>query len=334
MKGLAIALAGCLFLAAMAAEAQEDPKEEAKKAFAEGRALFEEGKHAEAAAEFRRAYRLAPNWKVLYNIGQCEALAKQHGLALESFETYLADGGDDVPEARRGEVLAEVERLRKMVGSIEVKAPDGAVVIVDGLERGRAPLPGPMMVAAGKSRLLMVKLGGKVLLERQIKVSGGQTITVEAKAAAAGDAAPADQGEDEPDGQASQEPGDDPDELTEQEGERDGKAVAGWVTLGVGGALLIGGAVTGSMALKLNKDLEEECPGGNCPEDQWDNNDKMKALGVTTDVLIGVGAAAAATGIVLLIVSATGDESDGSGEVALVPAVGSGYAGACIQGRF
>jgi hypothetical protein len=325
MREVAIALAACVVFAVAGAEAQGDAKAQAKEAFAEGKSLFDQGKHSAAAAAFREAYRLLPSWKVYYNIGQCEALAKRHGLALEAFEAYLAQGGDDVPEARREEVLDEVERLRKMVGSVDVTAPDGAVVMVDGLERGQTPLPGPLIVAAGVNHKLVVEVGGDVLVERTVRVSGGQTVEVKAGAVAGSG------------GERGPDTGDEPlqpESIEESEKEGDPLATAGWVTLGVGGALLIGGAITGGVALSLNKDLESECSDGICPKDQWDKNDKMKAMGVTTDVLIGVGAAAAATGIVLLIVSATGDEDQDGGEVALVPTVGPGFAGAGLQGRF
>ena len=70
---------------------------------------------------------------MLYNIGQSAASAKYFGIAYEAFELYLSKGGDDVAEQRRNEVMAEMDRLFKMVGSFDVVTPPGCVVEVDGM---------------------------------------------------------------------------------------------------------------------------------------------------------------------------------------------------------
>ena len=114
--------------------------EEAKVACGKGRDLFEQGNYVEAAGSFRKAYELKPNWKILYNIGQCEASAKRHGLALTAFEEYFSRGGDDIPPERKDEVLAEISRLKLIVGMLEIFAPDGAEIAIDNVIRGTAPL--------------------------------------------------------------------------------------------------------------------------------------------------------------------------------------------------
>ena len=100
------------------ARAQDD-EDEAMTFFKKGIDLFNSESYEEAAEAFRKAYELKPNWKLNYNIGQSEAAAKRLGLALQAFEAYLSQGGDDIPTERRDEVLKEVERLRKMVGAVE-----------------------------------------------------------------------------------------------------------------------------------------------------------------------------------------------------------------------
>ena len=59
-----------------------------------------------------------------------------YGLALEAFERYLAKGGDEIQGERQKEVLEEVDRLRRMVGSMEVTAPRSCIVLIDDVERG------------------------------------------------------------------------------------------------------------------------------------------------------------------------------------------------------
>jgi len=321
-----VALA-CLLLAALAAAPAAADKERARALFAEGGTLFEAGRFSEAAAAFRSAYDIAPHWKLFYNIGQCDAAARNYGLALEAFERYLAEGGDEIGSERRDEVLAEVERLRKMVGMLAITAPDGAAVIVNGIERDRTPVAGPIPVAAGITHELVIRLGELVLLERQVRVSGGQTVEI-ATRREPGEGADdgAEPREDDPAGEGDGHP------AAPDDSGGIGLATWGWIATGIGGALLVSGAVTGGMALSLNRDLEQGCPGGACSEEHWDDNDRMGRLAVATNVLLGAGAAAAAAGVVMLIVNAAGDRERDEPAVALL--LGPASAGIGIRGRF
>jgi hypothetical protein len=314
-----------LLLLAVPARGQGPDMDGARAAFAEGKRLFEEQRPAEAAGAFRRAWRLNPSWKLFYNIGQCEAAARRHGLALEAFERYLAEGGDEIDDARRDEVLAEVERLRKMVGTVVVTAPDGAAVFVDGVERGTAPLSGKLPVSAGVEHTAWIVVDGERGPERRFKVMGSDTMGIDLREEAGPAPAPAAEAEDTapPAGGAgpSREPS-------------SGLRVGGWVLAGVGAAMLITGGITGGMALNLDEDLYESCPDEHCPAtaDYRDKIDRLDRLSVVTDVMLFAGGAIAATGAVLLILDATRDEEPSA--VSLIPSAGPGFAGAALRGRF
>jgi hypothetical protein len=294
--------------------------DDAKDEYDRGVEAFTGARYEEASKAFRKAYELKPSWKLFFNIGQSEAAAKRHGLALESFESYLGQGGDDVPESRRGEVLLEVERLRKMVGKAEIHAPDGAMVFVDGVKRGEAPVLGKLPVAAGVKHTIWAVIDGSKRPQQVFKVTGGDTVTVDLN----------DKVEKEP---APVEPVPEPIDPDESDDGSSRMITIGWVTMGVGGALLIGGAITGGMALNLDNDLYDKCPDDHCPANHQSDIDKLNNLSLTTDILLGVGAAAAVTGFVLLIV---GHKKKGANEepVALAPAAAPGFAGAVIRGRF
>jgi hypothetical protein len=304
-------------------------EEAAKEAYKDGVALFDQRDFTGAAAKFRQAYDLKPAWKVLYNVGQSEAAAKRHGLALEAFETYLSEGGDEVPDARREEVMAEVERLRKMIGVVEITADKGAMILVDGVERGKAPLLGKIPVSAGVKHTAQAIVDGQQVAQRDFKVLGSDSISIDLTGPAEEPAAPV---ADAPPVEVA--PSSEPPEPADEEGPS-GLAVGGWVLVGVGGAMLVTGAITGGMALKLDDQLYQDCPDDHCPDTKayQDDIDKLKTLSLVTDVMLFVGGAAAATGIVLLIVDATGDEEEGA-PVALAPVFGPGLGGAAIQGRF
>jgi hypothetical protein len=317
--GIAIATAG----ATSSAQKAKDP---AKAAFAKGNKLFDSGDFAGAAEAFREANRLNPSWKLFYNIGQAEAAAKHYGLALEAFERYLAEGGDEVAPDRNDEVIAEIKRLRELLGSVEIKAPDGALIIVDDFESGTAPLPGAVKLAAGVDHVIRAEKDGAVLESRTVRVSSGDTVVVELgmpkpeQGPAAAPAASADPGA------ASSSPaGGSP------------LKTWGWVTLGVGAAVAIAGGVVGGIALSLDKKLQDDCQNNECTTPaQYDDISKRDTMGLASTVLIISGAAVAATGAVLLIVGyKKAETNDATGaEVSLVPAAGPGFAGAALAGRF
>jgi hypothetical protein len=288
---IAMFVAGSLLAAAAAVARDGDPASDAAQvAFEKGKKLVEDGRFTEAADAFREAHRLRPSWKILYNIGQCEMMAKRHGLALEAFERYLSEGGDEIKKDRRDEVLADVVRLREMVGFVDIRAGAGATVTVDGVERGRAPLPGPITVEAGVEHRVLAVGGGAVLVDRIVRVSGGQTLVVEAGAEGPPAAV---EGQLEPES-ATDEPGDDRPSSD--------RTVWGWSVTGVGAALLVAGAVTGSLALSLNSEIGDNCPDGGCPPAWHDDVDRRDSLALSTNVLLGTGAAAAVVGVLLLTV--------------------------------
>jgi len=103
----------------------------------------------------------------------------------------------------------------------------------------------------------------------------------------------------------------------------------GWVAVGIGGAILVGAGVTGVLAIDLDSDLSSKCDSSHtCTRDLQGDIDRLDTLSLTTDVLLGVGAAAVITGTLLLTVFSGGED------LQVQPAVGPGGVGASISGRF
>jgi hypothetical protein len=69
--------------------------------------------------------------------------------------------------------------------------------------------------------------------------------------------------------------------------------------LGVGGAGLVVGTVTGVLAISKKNDLE--CPDKKCPPSQHDNLDSANTMAMISNVGFGVGIVGAAIGTVLLV---------------------------------
>ena len=164
----------------------EDPLAEAGRRFDQGVAYVAEGRFEAAMAEFLRAYEISGEWTVLYNLGQVSASLGRNADAYDYFSRYLAVGGDEVEATRREEVEGALRDLEPRVAHLAVDADiAGAVVFVDGKERGATPLAGPVVVEPG-SHVVEVRderlAGGRE--RREVILAGGLTETVHVTAAA------------------------------------------------------------------------------------------------------------------------------------------------------
>lgn len=290
--------------------------------FHEGVDQFSSGDYTNAAKSFRAAYDAKPSWKILFNIGHSEAAAKQYDLALEAFEAYLAQGGDDIPVDRREEVLAEVTRLRQMVGSIEVKAPENAIIFIDEIERGTAPIVGKITVSAGISHTIYAVLDGERISEKEFKIRSSDAVTIDLRDAEDG---------------APTEPADASDAALPSSPQTGlpPLAIAGIVVSGVGAGALIAAIVTGIQTKKLDNQLSTDCPGGVCPDAFADDKEKLDTLRKTTNILLISGGAVAATGVTLLIAGLIKKNKQASQAQAVVaPLAGPTAFGLQIQGIF
>lgn len=311
------------FLSAVPARATDKTGEEktddlAKEAFDEGITLYNMRKYTEAAEKFHEANRLKPSWKLQYNIGQCEAAAKRYDLSLDAFELYLTQGGDEVEKTRQNEVQQEINRLKGLVGFLTIRAPNGASVVIDGVNRGTAPLPGRVRVSAGMIHHIVVRRDDVIFLDRSIRLGSGEVSELDASSAAPSEVS------NTSDASASNNT-ESTSALTQQ---KSPLRPAGFALLGVGAGTLIAGIVTGALTLSKAGDLESACPDNNCSDNEQGTHDAAEKLAVSTNVLLPVGGVLAVTGAVLLIVGSKRKKTEAP--VAIFP----GPFGVSIKGRF
>jgi hypothetical protein len=105
-----------------------------------------------------------------------------------------------------------------------------------------------------------------------------------------------------------------PDPVVPKNGDEGSSALltVGWVAVAVGGAGLLVGAITGGLAVGKRGDLEDSCLDKQCPPEFHDDVDSYNTLRVVSGIgLIGGGVIAAA-GIVMVVVSLTGDSEEGT----------------------
>ena len=149
----------------------------ARDAYDKGVDLFEQEAFRESATAFREAIKLKPTWKIYYNIGQAEAAARRYGLALDAFETYLVEGGDEIDDSRREAVIKEIKSFRYLVGTVEVEAPAGLKLFIDDELRATVPLSSVLRVAVGKHRIVL-KDNDDIIFDKMMRIVGEETTVI------------------------------------------------------------------------------------------------------------------------------------------------------------
>jgi hypothetical protein len=108
------------------------------------------------------------------------------------------------------------------------------------------------------------------------------------------------------------------------------------VTLSVGGAMLVGGAVTGLLALGKMKDLEKRCPNDTCEDDGYKSDvNSSRTLGTVTDVLLFGGGAVAVGGATWLLLTRSSNSVRALAKHKSITAYcGPGKCSLGVRGRF
>jgi hypothetical protein len=161
-------------------DASANAKEEAKKRFERGLTLVAEKAWDAALSEFNESVRLFPTRGARQNAAFCLRELGRHDEALDEYEALLRDY-PEMDEKKKTESQEAISALRGLVGSIEVDAAEpGAVIVVDGRQRGTYPSPAPLRVPSG-SHVVRVYKKGFVPFETRVDVASRQTARVEAK---------------------------------------------------------------------------------------------------------------------------------------------------------
>ncbi|HEY4104521.1 MAG TPA: hypothetical protein VGM44_11550 [Polyangiaceae bacterium] len=87
------------------------------------------------------------------------------------------------------------------------------------------------------------------------------------------------------------------------------KRTLAYVAMGVGGAGILVGGITGILAMNKHSELEKSCPGGACPSNQSNNLNSYHTLATVSDVGFAVGIPIAATGVALWFLNRPSSEA-------------------------
>jgi hypothetical protein len=252
--------------------------------FERGVTLFKEQAYRAAIVEFQRAYDLAPDYRLLYNLGRAKHQLQDYLGAAENYEAYLVQGGSEIALDRRTQVEETLVSLSGRVARINITVNrHGAEVFVDDIKVGVAPLPALVRTNVGSHRVSARAADGSVGAQI-IDVAGGDLAEVELVLAASPSVAAA--------GSSEQ-----PESLSRPWSVQHKLALTGVI---VGGSLLAASIVTGVLSLRDQHRLDEQVGELGVKQSAVaDQRSKVDMLSLTTDVLIGAGAACTVLGTVL-----------------------------------
>jgi hypothetical protein len=276
MKQLCIlvTLAFALAPAASFADPPESPTKQAGEHFDRGVAMYGEADYRAALVEFKKAYEIAPNAAVLYNLGQTYYQLQNYAEALSAFEQYLQQSGES--PSHEAEVRAAIKTLKARVGKVMVTTNvPGAEIIVDDELAGKAPLSAAIDVSIGHRKITVLH-NGQNPETRYVDVAAGDLVKLEIDLTA-----PAGEGGGQPLPPAAE----------AQPTDRTTLAIGGWIATG---ALAAGAITVGAIAWDTSSQLQTL--RNTFPADPNELNSKSSRVTTLSAVADGLGAAAIIAG--------------------------------------
>jgi hypothetical protein len=309
-RTLRIAVSLGLLLAALApraARAQDsagadaagtEDREQARKHFAQGLKLYNDGDFDAALVQFERAYSVKANFKVLYNMAQCYFELRQYVDARDTLARYLKEGEGHIEAERQQQVEKALSELQRRVARLKLRVNvKGATVYVDGKKAGITPLAGPVDVNEGQ-RTISVETADRGTKQRVVRLAGGeeQAVTLDFDSVSA----PSPSNASAESARSTPRP-------------NNGLPTGFWVS-GIG-ALALGAfaGVTGYLALSAQHDHDQELKRfGVTPSELEDSRDRAKTLAITTDLLAGGALVCAGIAAVILVTDDSGSQQVGA----------------------
>lgn len=284
--------------------------DEARGHFNRGVRFYKDADYRSALVEFQEAYRVAPNARLLFNIGQTYDELQDFAGAVKAFRDYLGGAGSSITQARRTEVEKDLLRLEAHVATVDISVSEaGADVLAEGdrrIELGKSPLSAPALLNGGTWTIVATKPGFERAEER-LTAAGGDAKKIALKLAPTPE--PVATATTVPVVVALPAPPPPP---------RRSLAPV-WIGLAVTGALAVGAGVTGVLTLGAKRDYDREL--GRLPGDAdavASARTHARTLALTTDVLGGAALVSAAVTLVLYV-RASGSASPPSASLSPPP---------------
>jgi hypothetical protein len=184
--------------------AQDDATiEMARQRFREGVQFYDSRQFEKARLAFLQAYAIKPHPSVLLNLAQSELRSGHPDDAASHFSQYLRTN-TGATDAERQETTLGYNTAKSRVGEVALSVdPSGAEVLVDGNDKGVAPLADPLYLLPG-SHTIEARSGDRHA-SKSITLGAGQSVTVQLQARSAMAAAGAPTGAEAPSSEPSEE---------------------------------------------------------------------------------------------------------------------------------
>ena len=326
------------------ARAQDDDRARARQAFERGVNAYEAERWEEALASFQEAYRIAPHPSVRVNMANAYLHLGRPVEAIDHFQRFLLEMGDEGDPVQKREVRRQIEELRAQIGEVFIRVePEGATVTLDGHTTRRAPILDALELAAGTHHV-EVAMDGYRTHGEDFVVSGGERheVRVELEAGAEpaglatdpGGAPRATSGDMTGGGSVAAPSADEP--------SGGGLPATVWIAGGATVALGVAAAVMGVLAVSAESDFDGAVARSNDPslspaernqavQDGLDDADRADRRALTADIL-GIAALVGAGATVLFYF--LGSKDDGDDAVAVTPTAGPNGGGMVVRGSF
>lgn len=259
----------------------------AQSLFDEGVKLMEHGDYGAACPKLAESQHLDPGGGTLLNLGLCREkegkLASAWVAYNESLSQAIKDRRGDRETTARLRLSAIEGKLAKIVVKVSpgARATAGLEVLLDGTPVRAAAWDTPTPIDRGHHELRATAPGRKPWSTALDVTADGTSVETMVPDLAPADAlAP----EPKPKGATLSTP-----------------TLVGWIAIGVGGASLAAGLVTGILAFERRGRSDDECPNERCTQRGVDLNEQAKTYAWISDVAFGVGLVTAAVGVTLLL---------------------------------
>lgn len=163
---------------ATAAAAATANVEKARQHFQRGIDSYRDGDLATALIEFKRAYSTAPNYRLLYNLGQVSADLRDYPAAERYLNQYLEESKNALDEARKQTVQEELAKVRARIAYLHLTSNvEGTEILVDDVLVARAPFQAPIHISTGRRRVTG-RAPGHTPVTQIIDAAGGEDVSV------------------------------------------------------------------------------------------------------------------------------------------------------------
>lgn len=320
------------FLVVMRGEALAQTKEaDAERLFREGQKLLEQKRFGEACPKFQAAYDKDGQLGTLINLAFCHKAQGARWYAWLEFREAEIKATELGREDHRSFIRTQLAALDKQLPKVVVDNPAKIPLTAVQVEERRVPeaeTGAPFAIEPGDRKLTFLAEGKKpaTVIVEVVRGNAAQHVVVPTME----DVPP----EPEPVAQPSPPPPDPSPAADTSKAEMtphtsgNTQRTLGWVALGVGGAGLVAGAISGAMT------LSNPCAGSiqGCTRESRDDADRSATISDLSFVVAGVGIVAGVT--LLLTAPSRTSTSDASPDVArnISPRLGLGWAG--VDGVF